>query len=200
MQRLLMLSLSALVTIYSANAIADSSLLKGTYGATWTNACLYASGGFNASFQALGTTFSSQFASEGIYTFNGDGTGTFAFRSTSITPPPTVGFLPEAGSSESTGTFTYTVMDTGGRVGTRTFPTFTQQAGTDVGTVLTGSRAGQTFKLEGVPMRVGIISADGRTLTTSFTAPGTETLTYSNGDVRLRICTLSTVLIKLDLD
>ncbi len=59
MQRLLMLSWSAVIAIYSASAIADLSNLKGTYGFTGTDACLYASGGFNASLQALGTTFSS---------------------------------------------------------------------------------------------------------------------------------------------
>jgi hypothetical protein len=41
-----MLSVPAVVTIYSANAIADPSHLKGTYGFTGTSACLYASGGF----------------------------------------------------------------------------------------------------------------------------------------------------------
>ena len=57
MQRSFMLSVSALVMIYAGNAAADSSHLKGTFGFTGSDACLYASGGFNARLQALGTTF-----------------------------------------------------------------------------------------------------------------------------------------------
>ena len=190
MQRLLILSLSAVVTIYSANAIADS--LKGTYGFTGSDACLYASGGFNASLQALGTTYSASSSDEGIRIFKGNGTGTFTNRSTSVTVPPTVGFLPAASSSEGSASFTYKVSD----------DTYTSQnvPGTDTGTVLTGPRKGQTFKLEGVPAATGLISADGRTLVTSILAPGVEIITYSNGDVELRICHRSRVLIKLDAD
>jgi hypothetical protein len=192
MQHLLMLSVSAVVTIYSASAIADSSHLKGTYGFTGTDGCIYASGGFNDRLQALGTTFSSSMANEGVETFNGNGTGTFTISTTSITPPPTVGFLPAASSSQSSASITDTVTD----------DTFTVQTvpGTDVGKVLTGPRAGQAFKLEGVPMRTGLISAEGRTLITSDLTPGVETLTYSNGDVEHRICWRSRVLIKLDAD
>jgi hypothetical protein len=192
MQRLLMLSLSAVITIYSASAIADLSNLKGTYGFTGTDACLYASGGFNASLQALGTTFSSSNAVEGVQTFNGNGTGTFTLITTTITPPPTVGFLPAASSSQTSASITDTVTD----------DTFTVQdvPGTAVGKVLTGPRAGQTFTLEGVPMRTGLISADGRTLVTSVLTPEVEIITYSNGDVERRICWRSRVLIKLDAD
>jgi hypothetical protein len=192
MQRLLMLSLSALVTIYSANAIADSSQLKGTYGFAGPEGCLYASGGFNASLQALGTTFSSSNASEGVQTYNGDGTGTFTLRTTSITVPPTVGFLPAASSSQSSASITFTVTDD--------TVTIQNVPGTDVGKVLTGPRAGQTFKIEGTPNRTGLISADGRTLVTSALAPQVETITYSNGDVELRICWITRVQIKLDAD
>jgi hypothetical protein len=189
MQRLLMLSLSALVTIYSANAIADSSQLKGTYGFAGPEGCLYASGGFNASLQALGTTFSSSNASEGVQTYNGDGTGTFTLRTTSITVPPTVGFLPAASSSQHSASFTYTV--TGDMFTVQDVP------GTVVGKVLTGPQAGQTFKVEGGSMRTGLISADGGILVTSFLTPGVQTITESNGDVTHRICTLSGVFIKL---
>ncbi len=192
MQRLLILSGSAVVAIYSASAIADSSQLKGTYGFTGTDACLYASGGFNSSFQALGTTFSASFGVEGVTIFNGNGTATLTLNSMSITVPPTVGFLPAAGSSQSIASFTYTVR--GDTVTSQDVP------GTDVGKVLTGPRAGQTFKLEGVPTRTGLISADGRTLVTSALAPEVETITYSNGDVERRICWLTRVSIKLDAD
>jgi hypothetical protein len=80
--------------------------------------------------------------------------------------------------------------------------TFTIQdvSGTNVGKVLTGPRAGQTFKIEGTPNRTGLISADRRTLVSSILAPGVESFTYSNGDVELHICYLQRVHIKLDTD
>ncbi|HMA71498.1 MAG TPA: hypothetical protein VKP67_08425 [Xanthobacteraceae bacterium] len=192
MQRSFMLSVSALVMIYAGNAAADSSHLKGTFGFTGSDACLYASGGFNARLQALGTTFSASDAAEGIRTFNGNGTGTFTSHTTTTTVPPTVGFLPSAGSSQSSASFTYTVAD----------DTFTSEnvPGTNTGTVLTGPRAGQTFHVEGVPKATGLISANGHTLVTSILTPGVETITYSNGDVEHRICHRSRVYIKLDND
>jgi hypothetical protein len=192
MQRLFMLSVSAVIAIYSANAIADSSHLKGTYGFTSTNGCLYASGGFNTSLQTLGTASSGSFSSEGVWTFNGDGTGTYTLSSVGITPPPTVGFLPSADSSAGGASFTFTVADD--IVTLRTVP------GTFMGKSLTGPRAGQTFEIEGIPVATGLISADGRTLTASFLTPGVEILTYSNGDVLRRICHSSRVYIKLDAD
>jgi len=186
-----MSALATALTIYSASAIADSSQLKGTFGFTSTSACLYASGGFNASFQALGTATSAHVASQGIATFNGDGTGTFTERDMSIIPPPTVGILPDAGANESTASFTYTVP---------AFPTFTLQIETFTATVLAGPRVGQTFKLQGSPLRVGTISDDGRTLVASVVTPGVETLTSSNGEVLHRICTLSSVFVNLNAD
>lgn len=189
MQRLLMLSASAVAMIYSASAIADPALLKGTYGVTGSAACLYASGGFNASFQALGTTFSATAGIEGVQTFNGDGTGTREESNMAFTAPPTVGFLPAASSSEHSASFTYTV--TGDMFTVQDVP------GTVVGKVLTGPQARQTFKVEGGSTRTGLISADGGTLVTSFLTPGVQTITDSNGDVTHRICTLSAVFIKL---
>ena len=190
MQRSLMLSLSAAMTIYAANAAADH--LKGTYGFTGSDVCLIASLGFNARLQALGTTFSSSDSAEGIRTFNGDGTGTFTNHTTTTTVPPTVGFLPSASSSKNSASFTYKVGD----------DTFTSEnvPGTNVGTILTGPRAGQTTKTEGVPKATGLISANGHTLVTSILTPGVETITFSNGDVERRICHRSRVYIKLDND
>jgi len=192
MQRSFTLSVCAVAMICAGSAAADSSHLKGTYGFTGTDACLSASAGFNASLQPLGTTFSSSGASEGVRTFNGDGTGTVTISTMMITVPPTFGFMPHASSSESSASFTYTVSD----------DTFTLQnvPGTDVGNVLAGPRAGQTFKLEDVPEATGLISANSRTLTTSILTPGVETITYSNGDVEHRICHRSRVYIKLDAD
>ena len=195
MQRSFMLSVSALVIIYAANAAADSPHhLKGTYGFTGTDACLYAPAGFNAKLQPVGTAFwSSSNAVEGIRTFNGNGTGTFKNSSMGITVPPTPGFLPSANSSTSSASFTYTVNADG---------SFTSQnvPGTDKGTVATGPRAGQTFTLNNVPPATGLISENGKTLTTAILTPGVEIQTFSNGDIEQRICHRSRVYIKLDID
>lgn len=195
MQHSLALSVCAVSMIYAAGASADH--LKGTYGFTGSSACLHASGGFNAKQQAQGTVWFSSSSDEGIRTFNGDGTGTFTNRDTSVTAPPTppTAFPASAGSSEGGASFTYAVKD----------DTFTLQnvPGTDKGTILTGPRAGQTFTLEGVPPATGLISANGHTLTTSILTPGVETITFftSTGpQVEHRICHRSRVLIKLDND
>jgi hypothetical protein len=70
--------------------------------------------------------------------------------------------------------------------------------GTFKGTGLTGVRAGQIFKIEGIPKRTGLISANGHTLTTSILTPGVETVTYSTGDDR--ICHRTRVYMKLEAD
>jgi len=194
MQRVFMLSVSAVVMIFAVNAAADSPHLKGVYGFTGTDACLVAPAGFNAELQALGTSvwsFSSN--AEGIRTFNGDGTGTFKSTSVSINPPPTPGFLPGASSSNSSASFTYKVNADGSF-------TVTNAPGTDKGTVLTGPRKGQTFTVDNVPTATGLISENGKTLTTAGLTPGVETITYSNGNVYYRICHRSRVYIKLDID
>src|SRR5580700_10566277 len=110
MQRTLAFSVSAIVMIWAASAAADSPKLKGAYGFTGTAACLVAPGstgttsgppGFNASLQTLdgANSFSHSFSVEGIRTFNGDGTGTVKGTSVGITPRPTPGFPPSAGSA-----------------------------------------------------------------------------------------------------
>jgi hypothetical protein len=108
-----------------------------------------------------------------------------------IVPPPTVGFLPGASSSQSSASVIYTV----------TGDTFTAQIvpGTDVGKVLTGPRAGQTFNIEGTPNRTGFISADRRTLVSSVLTPAVETLTYSNGDVE-SFPWKTSVVVQFDVD
>jgi hypothetical protein len=197
MQRSFILSISAVVMLCLGNAAAQAPVpppppsppLMGTYAFAGSGTCVSASAGFNNSNEALGTSFSYSFGDEGMMTFNGDGTGTLVVRSTAIVPPA-VGIVPSAGSSENSASFTYTV----------TGNTFTHQgvAGTDAGQELTGPRMGQTDTVVGVPMFTGLISKDRRTLTASILTPGVETVTYSNGDVRLRMCYRSRVYTKLD--
>jgi hypothetical protein len=99
----------------------------------------------------LGTTFSSSNAVEEVRTFNGDRTGTFTTSTAGSSVLPTVGFSPSANSTKGSASFSYTVAD----------DTFTAEnvPGTFKGTVLTGTRVGQTFKIDGIPKATGLISA-----------------------------------------
>jgi hypothetical protein len=80
MQRLLMLSISAAVMTWAANALADSPQLKGTYAANGTITCISASS-FSDPPKYLAESFGNTqwTAVQGIRTFNGDGTGSADF-------------------------------------------------------------------------------------------------------------------------
>jgi hypothetical protein len=191
MQRLFVLSMSTVAIIYGGDSIAETVHLKGTYGFTGTDACLVSRAGFNANLQPLGVSFSNSGSVEGIRTFKGDGTGINESTGVTITIP--VGSVPSASSSHSTASVIYNVNADG---------SFTSNnvPGTFKGTILTGTRAGQTFTLENVPTTTGLISESGKTLTLATLTPGVETEIFSNGDIQFRICHRSRVFIKLDTD
>ena len=204
MLRAFLLSASAVVVIYAANAasgppfplpgpppVALLSSLTGNYGVTSKSVCLFSRGGFDPNFQAIGTNvFSSSFADEGIWTFNGDGTGTAKNLNVGLGVPPTPGFQPNASSVSTTFSFTYTVNADG---------TFTVDTvpGTFLGTALIGSRAGQTQTIVNRATLTGLISKSGDTLTIATLTPRVTTSTWSNGDVLIQVCNRSGVLIKL---
>jgi hypothetical protein len=199
MQRVLIMSVSAVVLTWGANAVAAPQNLKGDYAFTSSSACIAVAppntfnsvnGGFTPHSNTAGlednqVTFGESSATEGVKTFLGNGNGTNKSSSMSITfPAKNEG----AGSSDSTYPFTYKVNLDG---------TWTQQEGTTNGTVTTGPRKGQTFTVTGVPVFTGRISQDGKTLTLASLTPGVETVTYSNGNVQLRVCHRSTVLTSI---
>lgn len=154
-------------------------------------------GGFNPNFTPFGPPapfpFVLSFSVRGVRTFNGDGTGTVASRTVSISHPRALPTVPPffdrggASSSETVADFAYEV-----------FPdrTFTALTPVSSGTVLTGTRAGQTFTVGPLPL-VGEISHDGKTLTTTSDTPVVETITFSDGDVQKRICHRSRINLKL---
>jgi hypothetical protein len=189
MQRSFMLSFSTAATLFAVNAAADAANLIGSYAYSTTQVCLYGTAGFNANFQAIGTSNTSTNSIEGVWTFNGNGMGEIMQAGMSLDLPPTIGFLPSASSDESSGRITYTVAG----------DTFTTQhvPGTFKGTVLSGPRTGQTFTLEGVPELAGYIALGDRTLSASDTTPGVQTLTYSDGTVLHRVCHRSITAIKV---
>jgi hypothetical protein len=128
-------------------------------------------------------------SSEGILTFNGNGAGTSTTTNVLVTMPQTPGFSASAGSSRTTGPFTYTI-DNDGLV--------TLQFGLITGTVLTGSGAGQTFTTSDLPPLVGLIAKNGDELTLATVDASVETNTNQNGSTSQRVCHRSRVLIKLD--
>src|SRR6516162_9298507 len=169
MKHVFMLGVSAVVMTYAANVAADSPRLRGEYGFTGSESCLFAPFGFKSKFQIVDdSAWSNSGNVEGIRTFNGDGTGTVKGTSMNITVPPTPGFPPGAGSSNFSFSFTYTVSEDGGW-------TTTVVPGTDKGTVLTGPRAGQTFTVQNNPTGTGLISRNGDSLTLADLTPTVET-------------------------
>jgi hypothetical protein len=193
MLRAFLFSASAVVVIFAANAASGPpsvsllSSLTGNYGITDTSVCIFSRGGFDSNFQAIGTNvFSSSFAHEGIWTFNGDGTGTAKDLNVGLGVTPTSG----ASSVRSTSSFTYTVNGDG---------TFTVETvpGTFLGEALVGTRVGQTQTIANRPTLTGLISRTGDTLTIATLTPRVQTSTWSNGDILPQVCQRSGVLIKL---
>src|SRR5262249_29863302 len=143
MQHALLWSVSVFVATWAASAAADSPQLKGEYGFTGTGACLSTAApgpGFNPNLTPTDGSFGQSFTSEGIRTFNGDGTGTVRGSSVGITIPANVN---SASSDDFSFSFTYTVNGDG---------TWTSDVtGLETGTIKTGPRAGQTFTISNSP-------------------------------------------------
>ena len=183
------LSVSLVAMTWAQTATAAPPKLKGDYGFTGTAACLStaaAGPGFNPNLTPTDGSFGQSFASEGIRTFNRDGTGTIKGSSMGITIPANVN---SASSDDFSFSFTYTVNDDGSWTSVIT--------GVETGTIKTGPRAGQTFTISNSPTSTGIISNNGSTLTLATLDPTVEIVTFSNGDVHKRICHRSRVFIKL---
>jgi hypothetical protein len=192
MQRALLRFVSVFVVTWAASAAADPPQLKGEYGFTGTGACLSTAApgpGFNPNLTPTDGSFGQSFTSEGIRTFNGDGTGTVKGSSMGITIPANVH---SAGSDDFSFSFTYTVNGDGSWT--------SKVIGVETGTIKTGPRAGQTFTISNSPTSTGIISNNGSTLTLATLDPTVEIVTFSNGDVHKRICHRSRVFIKLSND
>ena len=194
MQRSLLRFVSVFVVTWAASAAADPPQLKGDYGFTGTSACLSTAApgpGFNPNLTPTDGSFGQSFTSEGIRTFNGDGTGTVKGSSMGITIPANVN---SAGSDDFSFSFAYTVNGDGSWT--------SEVIGVETGTIKTGPRAGQTFTISrpNSPTSTGIISNNGSTLTLATLDPAVEIITFSNGDVHKRICHRSRVFIKLSND
>jgi hypothetical protein len=191
--------------------------LSGAYGFTGAAACLVAPGsstsstnptpgvalpnsGFNPkTLQPVGDkSFSHSFAVEGIWRFNGDGTGSVKGTAVTVTVPPTPGptgsgyptFAPSASSEDFSYAFTYVVNPDGSWTSNMVPNSYT-------GTLLTGPRTGQTYTVDRIPTVDGLIGAFALTLTGAHTTTAVEIHTFSNGDVWPMICHRSRVFIRL---
>ena len=182
-----------------------NQLLRGDYAFSGEASCLVSIGGFNANLTPVGppAPFPSVFSFDiqGVRTFNGDGTGMVVGRVVSINhpyalPPSPPAFpLPffnrgGASSADIQADFTYAVAPD---------RSFTIQTGTVNGTVLTGTRAGQTFTIVNIQF-AGLISKDHKTLTIAHDQPNIETVVYSNGDIQQRICHRARIHLELKHD
>ncbi|MGB7258698.1 MAG: hypothetical protein WBD48_11530, partial [Pseudolabrys sp.] len=140
-------------------------------------------GGFNASQQPIGSSYSSTYSMQGTFTFSINGTGKVNRRVVAVN----TGATPNAGSTKSQHSFKYTVDNVGG-FSTALVP------GSFHGTELTGPAAGATFTLDKLTLS-GMISNDRRTLTLTSINPEVATQTISNGVVRPQICYQSDILV-----
>ena len=185
MHRFLLLVIAGVTA--SGSAFADDPFhLRGTYAFTGQTGCLQdsASLGFNPNFTPKGPAAFFTYSATGTRTFNGDGTGTVTGTSISVGAPPN-----DASASSSTFTFQFTyTVDASGMLTTAFVP------GSFSGSVLTGTRAGQTY-VNQIPSITGQIGDDERSIVLSQPTTEIETVTFSNGDSFARICNRSRVLI-----
>jgi hypothetical protein len=186
MHRLFFLAIAGATAGWTVAAAADSNL-HGTYAFTGMSSCIQdsASLGFNPNLTPKGPASFFTFSVEGTRTFHADGTGMVSGRSVSIVSPPDA----SGNSDDFSFKFTYTV-DPGGQLSTSLVP------GSFSGTALTGPRAGQTY-VDDVPMQSGFIGEGAQTIVLHEQVPTVESVSFSNGDMFLRICNRSRVLIRL---
>jgi hypothetical protein len=166
-----------------------NQLLHGDYAVVCEGTCLVAPPpGFNPDLTPIDGRFTLSSSTQGVRTFHGDGTGAVQSRAVSVTHPDTPVTLGGASSSDTQASFTYTVAPD---------RTLTVVSGPVTGTVLTGSRTGQTFTIDPFPTLTGLLALDRKSLTLTSQEPTVEVETFSNGDVHYRICHRSRILLKL---
>lgn len=188
----------AVASLFAASgaAIAASPKLKGTYAEVGETGCLVSMtirgtpggpvsvvpSGFDPATLlpnpgVLPSLFMLSF--HAIRTFDGEGSGTYQGRTAAIN------FSPSAGSStDIAATFTYTIAPDG---------TITTVEDT-VGTVLSGTRTGQTA-INGFEM-IGRASNNRDSLVFATDQARIETVSFSNGDVQERICHRSRTMVR----
>jgi len=188
-----------LLAALPASAQWRNDRLRGDYAVTGTSICIVTGAvvtptsytppaGFSPTLVPLGPAGVNSFSSTDVYTFNGDGTGTYSGRSiiANLNQPGSVG--PQSGGAISAADhvipFTYTVAHD---------RTLTIVQGPSLNTFTAGPRAGQQNSSSGVPPQVGRVSRDGTSIVFGSFDPAVETLTRVSPPVdnpieSVRIC------------
>jgi hypothetical protein len=174
MKRALIFSASFVLALWAAPAVAQDSNLTGKYGVTSTAIC-------NVSFGGV-----SIFTTEGIYTFNGDGTGS----ATEATLSNNAGAMGSTATNNHSFTFKYTLNHD------RSF-TLTTDPGSFSGIITSGPNTGLTVSVDQLAPITGFIGIFAQTLTGATLDSPLETVTLSNGNTSTRRCQRSRVFIRV---
>ncbi len=169
---------SALIMVLAASsATADFSTaqLRGTWVFTGTTVCVNSGAiitptsytppvGFRDNLTAIDGTFNTSFSTHGTRTFNGDGTGTVEARNVALS----FGNPASGNANDQQSAFIYAV-DSEGNLSIESGPTRS--------VFVAGSRIGQEISVSGVPIFVGHLSADRKSMSFATSIPAVETIT-----------------------
>lgn len=197
----------SLAFIAAAAALADDRddhgrNLKGTYGLSGGGVCVLSNAvlspvyirpaGFTPTFVPIGHASSNSFSSNGVLTFNEDGTGTLASRVVSVGDPDP-GDSGATCATDTSSNFTHSVGDDG---------TFTLMLGPITSTFVAGPRVGIQTQTTNLAVQVGHVSRDRKSLVYSSYDPAVETTTRLDLGVveSMRICHRSNTAIRIDGD
>lgn len=193
----------ALFATMAASADDDqgsSRTLKGSYAFSASASCVFSSAtlgpvyipplGFTPNFVPIGHASANSFSSNGVLTFNGDGTGSSTGRTITIGDPDP-GDSGATNGIDNSSNFTYTVADDG---------TFTFAQGPITSTFVAGPRVGIQTSTTGVPPAVGHVSRDKKTLVFGSFDPAVESTTRLDLGVveSVRICHRSNTAVRID--
>jgi hypothetical protein len=172
-------------------ALPAGAQIRGDYAVTGTTICLVTGAiitptsytppaGFSPTFVPLGPAGANTFSSTDVFTFNGDGTGTFAGRS----------LIESLVTQQSLGAADHVIPFTYSVAGDRTLRI---DQGPSLNTYVAGPRTGLQNSSSGVPTQVGHVSPDGKSIVFGSFDPAVETLTRisPSGDnlvEALRVC------------
>jgi hypothetical protein len=183
---LLVLLIVGVASMLTGTAVAREKHLRGDYAYAGEMTCIGTPLGFNSYFVPLNNSGRiASTTSQGVRTFNGDGTGTEHIVGVQIMHPQF------AISYKIDLQFTYTV-EKDGAITADLVP------GTFMGTYLSGPLAGQTFTQTPFTLS-GMVSEDGKIVTlASGSEPQVVTTTNSDGTISYNICHRSRIMFKLD--
>jgi hypothetical protein len=180
----------------------SSRTLKGSYAFTASAGCVFSSAilgpvyvppaGFTPTFVPIGHASANSFSSNGVLTFNGDGTGSQTSRTIAIGDPDP-GDSGATSAIDNSSSFAYTLADDG---------TFTFAQGPITSNFVAGPRVGIQTLTTGVPAAVGHVSSDKKTLVFGSFDPAVESTTRLDLGVveSMRICHRTNTAVRIGGD